>query len=320
MATATTNATSAPMWQTGAGTHLVYFSAPWCGHCKTFSNTWSQLSTTLATSHPNVKLVNVNDAETVKHTSPEVYAYPTLRVYHNGKMVAEFDSATHGDRNQLSNVTAFVQACASKGNHVNRDIAGGGRRRRRSSRRRSSSRQRTRQRGGGSGIQLFHPKGAASVPYPASSPAVGAPFDVPSNVPPAQQASSPTTAMPPPPYNAGLYTGKPFGGAWGNLPVTPTATAYTNQNLRSANPPPGATVNYPTGATHRPGNSYSAMVGVNHYAKGGTGPNTIQCTPCHTSKQTAGGKRRRRRRNASRRSKRRVSRSRRRRRTRGGLA
>lgn len=99
------------MWGAGPGTHLVYFSSPKCGHCKKFSSTWSQLKTVLVTSHPHVTLVNVNDTETVKQTSPVVRFFPTLRVYHNGNMVKEFDYATDGDRHQVSNITAFVQAC-----------------------------------------------------------------------------------------------------------------------------------------------------------------------------------------------------------------
>ena len=49
-------------------------------------------------------------------------------------------------------------------------------------------------------------------------------------------------------------------------------------------------MNYPTGATNRPGNSYSAMPGVRHYAKGGEGPNELLCTGCVGGRQRGGGR------------------------------
>ena len=46
--------------------------------------------------------------------------------------------------------------------------------------------------------------------------------------------------------------------------LTPTATNMIHNNLRSANPPPGATEQYP--GTNRLGNNYVAMPGVYWYA------------------------------------------------------
>lgn len=54
--------------------------------------------------------------------------------------------------------------------------------------------------------------------------------------------------------NAGLFTGAPFNGPWGNLPVEPKLTAMA-ENLKSANPPPGITM-FLTGGI-RPGNNTS---------------------------------------------------------------
>ena len=70
-------------------------------------------------------------------------------------------------------------------------------------------------------------------------------------------------AAPSPTHNAGLYSGPAFNGPWGNIPVTPTTANMIHNNLRSANPPPGATTQYP--GTHRSGNSYTAMPGVSWY-------------------------------------------------------
>lgn len=82
-------------------------------------------------------------------------------------------------------------------------------------------------------------------------------------VSPLLQSSGPNAKIVPPAYNAGLYTGLPFSGPWGNVPVAPTTTNYINNNLHSANPPPGANVSYP--GTQRLGNNHQAMPGVVPY-------------------------------------------------------
>ena len=80
---------------------------------------------------------------------------------------------------------------------------------------------------------------------------------------------------PAPSLNGGLYTGEPFAknAPWGNKPVTADVTAYTNENLRGANPPPGAINQYP--GQVRPGNNVQAMPGVNQY---NPDANAVQCT------------------------------------------
>jgi hypothetical protein len=58
-----------------------------------------------------------------------------------------------------------------------------------------------------------------------------------------------------PQVNGGLYTGEPFqaGAQWANVPVVPDAVVLVQQNLASANPPPGAMNHVPS--TLRPGNN-----------------------------------------------------------------
>lgn len=58
-----------------------------------------------------------------------------------------------------------------------------------------------------------------------------------------------------PQVNGGLYTGEPFqsGAQWANVPVQPDAVVMVQQNLLSANPPPGAIAHVPSAL--RPGNN-----------------------------------------------------------------
>ena len=106
-------------------------------------------------------------------------------------------------------------------------------------------------------------------------------------VSPYLQASGPDVAIAPPSYNGGLYTGVPFNGPWGNIPAAPTTPKMINNNLNSANPPPGGNVMYP--GTQRLGNNYQAMPGVGNYrstSKINWGPHKINAT---LGKVTVGG-------------------------------
>jgi hypothetical protein len=85
--------------------------------------------------------------------------------------------------------------------------------------------------------------------------------DVESEVPPALRANNPSTAIPEPPVNGGLFSGPPATGPWGAIPVYPTTTNMIHNNLRSANPPPGAVFHYP-GGQNRMGNNYIPQPGV----------------------------------------------------------
>ena len=87
----------------------------------------------------------------------------------------------------------------------------------------------------------------------------------------------PTNSVPGPSFNGAVTIGETCIGSHCAMPVEPTATNMINNNLNSANPPPGANVHYP--GTDRLGNSSLSMPGINNYI--GTqlnhGPHRIQC-------------------------------------------
>ena len=56
-----------------------------------------------------------------------------------------------------------------------------------------------------------------------------------------------------PELNGGLYTGEPFKGPWGNVPIVPDTVHMITTNLKSANPPTDALFQY--GNSIRPGNN-----------------------------------------------------------------
>lgn len=82
-------------------------------------------------------------------------------------------------------------------------------------------------------------------------------------IPPAQRNYDANSQMPPVPRHGGLFSSPPSNNPWNSIPVTPTMTNYIQNNLRSANPPPGATEQYV--GTNRLGNNYVAMPGVYWY-------------------------------------------------------
>ena len=65
-----------------------------------------------------------------------------------------------------------------------------------------------------------------------------------SPVPAAHRDYSPDSTMPPAPRHGGLYSGLPSNNPWNSIPVTATMINMIQNNLRSANPPPGATEQY----------------------------------------------------------------------------
>ena len=80
---------------------------------------------------------------------------------------------------------------------------------------------------------------------------------------PEKRMSNENTEIPVSLPNGGLYGGQQSTGAWANIPVVPSDANLIHYNLRSANPPPGATEQYV--GTDRPGNNYAPMIGVYWY-------------------------------------------------------
>ena len=241
------------------GKAIILFSASWCGHCKTMMPEWEKFMETMRTDHSQIKILNVDADELAESQSAfSVSGYPTIYAFENGKRVAEFDSAREAD-----NLKEFAVSTFSLGDTTaNKTIVGGSKptmRRKRQARQRARAtprRRPTRRRA------TMRMRGGGSV-------------DVQARVPAHQQWTNPNTTAPPPAYNAGLYTGAPFAGPWGNIPVTPTTANYINNNLQSAEPPPLATTQYP--GTERLGNNFSAMPGVDWFQYGNNGAYNVQC-------------------------------------------
>jgi len=101
---------------------------------------------------------------------------------------------------------------------------------------------------------------------------------------PEKRSINPNTAIPDSLPNGGLYSGPQATGPWGNIPVIPSDTNLTHYNLRSAQPPPGATEQYV--GIDRLGNNYAPMIGVYWYnPEGSNGMYRMNVTKLSDSKQ-----------------------------------
>lgn len=86
------------------------------------------------------------------------------------------------------------------------------------------------------------------------------PVDIRSDIPQHLRSNNKDTAIASSPINGGLYSGPQAVGPHASIQVAPTATNYIFNNLRSANPPPGATHQFV--GTNRLGNNYVPMPNV----------------------------------------------------------
>ena len=104
----------------------------------------------------------------------------------------------------------------------------------------------------------------------------GATINLDSNIPKNIQWNSPFESAPKAPLNGGLYTGAPGNGPWSAIPITPTTDNMINNNLKSANPPPSATNQYPLNI--KPGNNFQGNTDLSWYTNNGLnkGPFKLQ--------------------------------------------
>jgi thiol-disulfide isomerase/thioredoxin len=77
------------------GNWMVLYYADWCGHCKTMKPEWQQVVNKLNTSNKNTDKINVAEIES-QHigkllNKPEIEGFPTIKMYNNGKPIADFD-------------------------------------------------------------------------------------------------------------------------------------------------------------------------------------------------------------------------------------
>ena len=77
---------------------LVEFYAPWCGHCKRLAPEYEKAATTLKNNDPPVPLIKVDcTAETKTCGKHGVNGYPTLKIFKNGEVSADYNGPRDAD-------------------------------------------------------------------------------------------------------------------------------------------------------------------------------------------------------------------------------
>ena len=94
-----------------SGKKLVWFYAPWCGHCKTMHKAWDSASKVVNSNKNNMIKLNIGDSKNKQHqaiaSKYKVQGFPTILLLHNGETSAEYN----GDRTK----SAFVKYCKENG-------------------------------------------------------------------------------------------------------------------------------------------------------------------------------------------------------------
>eukprot|EP00730_Choanoeca_flexa_P005603 TRINITY_DN11984_c0_g3_i1.p1 TRINITY_DN11984_c0_g3~~TRINITY_DN11984_c0_g3_i1.p1 ORF type:complete len:585 (+),score=149.67 TRINITY_DN11984_c0_g3_i1:40-1794(+) len=84
---------------------LVYFYAPWCGHCKQLTPEYEKAARDLYTNNPRIKLAKVDATEETELASRfDVTGYPTLKIFRKGEA-----SDYEGERQQHAIVSEMKE-------------------------------------------------------------------------------------------------------------------------------------------------------------------------------------------------------------------
>jgi len=94
-----------------SGKKLVWFYAPWCGHCKTMHKDWDDAASTINIGENHMIKINVGNTDDTKHSKISrqynVQSFPTILLLNNGYSEEEYT----GERSK----TAFISYCKEKG-------------------------------------------------------------------------------------------------------------------------------------------------------------------------------------------------------------
>ena len=94
-----------------SGKKLVWFYAPWCGHCKTMNNDWNDAASVVNIGENHMIKINVGNKDNVEHSKIagqyNIQSFPTILLLNNGQKEEEYN----GERSK----TAFISYCKMHG-------------------------------------------------------------------------------------------------------------------------------------------------------------------------------------------------------------
>lgn len=88
-------------------TVVVFFTAPWCGHCQRMKPVMDNVFGRFKNHNSNGTLLSVSENEMPRLTvDKEIRGFPTIRQYNNGKKVSDYNGMR--DEKSLSNYLAKI--------------------------------------------------------------------------------------------------------------------------------------------------------------------------------------------------------------------
>lgn len=94
-----------------SGKKVVWFYAPWCGHCKTMHKDWDDAASSVNIGENHMVKINVGNKDDTEHSKIagqyNVKSFPTILLLNNGQREEEYN----GDRSKA----AFINYCKEKG-------------------------------------------------------------------------------------------------------------------------------------------------------------------------------------------------------------
>lgn len=93
------------------GKKVVWFYAPWCGHCKTMHKDWDDAASTVNIGENHMVKINIGNKDDTEHSiiasKYNVQSFPTILLLNNGHKEEEYN----GERSKA----AFISYCKNKG-------------------------------------------------------------------------------------------------------------------------------------------------------------------------------------------------------------
>ena len=94
-----------------SGKKVVWFYAPWCGHCKTMHKDWDDAASAVNIGENHMVKINVGNKDDAEHSKIagkyNIQSFPTILLLNNGQREEEYN----GERSKA----AFISYCKEKG-------------------------------------------------------------------------------------------------------------------------------------------------------------------------------------------------------------
>ena len=103
------------------GDWMVLYYAEWCGHCQTMKPEWNKVVKKLKKNNNNVNIAEIesNHIDNLVN-KPTIQGFPTIKMYNNGKEVANFEDERVADK--MENFALHNSNNSKKSKHIKHNV------------------------------------------------------------------------------------------------------------------------------------------------------------------------------------------------------